>query len=98
MAGAGAPAFAAGAMDQPVKTRQGLVSGTDSEAEGVRVFKGIPFAAAPVGEWRFREAQPPKAWTGVRDGSKWGDTCIQPPARPGRSASTRRSTCRIRRR
>ena len=78
MAGAGAPAFAAGAMDQPVKTRQGLVSGTDSEAEGVRVFKGIPFAAAPVGEWRFREAQPPKAWTGVRDGSKWGDTCIQP--------------------
>lgn len=77
-AGAGAPAFAAGAMDKPVKTKQGLVSGTASEADGVRVFKGIPFAAAPVGALRFREAQPPKAWTGVRDGSHWGDTCIQP--------------------
>jgi para-nitrobenzyl esterase len=72
---AGAPAMAAGeALQGPVKTRQGLVSGTDSEASGVRVFKGIPFAAAPVGALRFREARPPKAWTGVRDGSHWGDT------------------------
>jgi len=74
----GAPAFAAGAMDKPVRTQQGAVSGTAAEVPGVRVFKGIPFAAAPVGALRFREAQPPKPWTGVRDGSKWGDTCIQP--------------------
>jgi len=75
---AGAPALAAGTMDKPVRTQQGAVSGTASEVAGVRVFKGIPFAAAPVGALRFREPQPPKAWTGVRDGSKWGDTCIQP--------------------
>jgi para-nitrobenzyl esterase len=76
--GTGSPALAAGAMDQPVRTQQGQVSGTASEAPGIRVFKGIPFAAAPVGPLRFREAQPPKPWTGVRDGSQWGDTCIQP--------------------
>jgi para-nitrobenzyl esterase len=71
-------AAAGGAMMKPVKTRQGLVQGTAAEAPGVMVFKGIPFAAAPVGPLRFEPAQPPKAWTGVRDGSKWGDTCIQP--------------------
>ena len=77
-----APAFAAGrtsdAMLKPVKTRQGLVQGTAGEQPGVTAFRGIPFAAAPVGELRFREAQAPKPWTGVRDASKWGDTCIQP--------------------
>ena len=78
----GSPAFAADkaadAMLKPVKTRQGLVQGTAGEVAGVTAFRGIPFAAAPVGELRFREAQAPKPWTGVRDASKWGDTCIQP--------------------
>ena len=74
-----APALAAGGgMTGPVKTHQGLVQGTAAEAPGVTVFKGIPFAAPPVGPLRFEPAQPPKAWDGVRDGSKWGDTCIQP--------------------
>ena len=76
----GSPALGAGtaAMLQPVKTQQGQVQGTAGEAPGVTVFRGIPFAAAPVGELRFQPAAPPKAWTGVRDASKWGDTCIQP--------------------
>jgi len=91
----GSPAVAAdavaGAMSQPVKTQQGLVSGTDTEVAGVRVFKGIPFAAAPVGELRFREAQAPKPWEGVRDGSKWGNTCIQPPA-PTRAIGVNQAT------
>jgi para-nitrobenzyl esterase len=76
----GSPALGAGtaAMLQPVRTQQGMVQGTTGEAPGVTVFRGIPFAAAPVGELRFQPAAPPKAWTGVRDASKWGDTCIQP--------------------
>jgi len=83
LAGAAAlagPALAAGpaAMLQPVRTQQGQVMGTAGEAPGVTVFKGIPFAAAPVGALRFQPAAPPKAWTGVRDANKWGDTCIQP--------------------
>lgn len=68
-------------LNRPVQTRQGAINGAPSDrAEGVMAFKGIPFAAPPVGELRFREAQPPVAWKGVRDGSKWGDTCIQSPA------------------
>jgi hypothetical protein len=66
-----------------VHTAQGEVRGA-SAAPGVAVFKGIPFAAAPVGNLRFREAQPPQPWSGVLDGTKWGNTCIQPkaPTRP----------------
>jgi para-nitrobenzyl esterase len=76
---AASPAMAAGGgLAGPVKTQQGLVQGTAAEVPGVTVFKGIPFAAPPVGALRFEPAQPPKAWDGVRDGSKWGDTCIQP--------------------
>ncbi|MGZ5860932.1 MAG: carboxylesterase/lipase family protein [Croceibacterium sp.] len=76
------PALAAGsaggAMLKPVKTQQGMVQGTSGEQPGVTVFRGMPFAAAPVGALRFMPAAAPKAWTGVRDASKWGDTCIQP--------------------
>lgn len=64
----------------PVRTAQGLVQGAPGKVAGVTVFKGIPFAASPVGDLRWREPQPALAWTGVRDATKWGKTCIQPPA------------------
>ena len=67
------------ALGTTVATAQGSVRGAEA-APGVKVFKGIPFAAAPVGALRFREAQPAQPWSGVLDGTKWGNTCIQPPA------------------
>jgi len=47
----------------PVKIEGGLVQGTSDD--GVTVYKGIPFAAPPVGELRWRAPQPPAPWEGV---------------------------------
>jgi para-nitrobenzyl esterase len=63
---------------EPVKTDAGLLAGTSAAAPGVRVFKGIPFAAPPVGELRWRPPQPVAKWTGVRNADKFGDVCVQP--------------------
>ncbi len=46
-------------------------------ADGVAVFKNIPFAQPPVGELRWREPLPAKAWTGVRDATALGPMCNQ---------------------
>ena len=47
------------------KTLNGTVEGV-IESSGVRAFKGIPFAAPPVDQYRWREPQPVKNWQGVR--------------------------------
>jgi len=48
-------------------------------------FKGIPFAAPPVGDLRWRPPQPAKAWTGVRSAAEYGPDCMQKPF-PGDAA------------
>ncbi len=62
----------ANASQQPiiVDTRYGKVKGVESD--GVISFKGIPFAAPPVGELRWRAPQPAQPWQGVRDASEFG--------------------------
>jgi para-nitrobenzyl esterase len=60
-----------------VKTLNGIVEG--SNASGIRIFKGIPFAAPPVGDLRWREPQPVKSWTGVRKADKFGPRAMQRP-------------------
>ncbi|WP_409932539.1 carboxylesterase/lipase family protein [Xanthocytophaga flavus] len=61
-----------------VKTANGLVEGT-TEKSGIRSFKGIPFAAPPVGDLRWREPQPVKNWTGVLKTEKFGPRAMQRP-------------------
>lgn len=67
-------AGAAGA--QTVNAPSGAVRG---QADGdILSFKGIPFAAPPVGEMRWRPPAPAPRWEGVRDATQFGAACIQP--------------------
>jgi len=78
------PVFAAG---QPLKLDSGLISGVAGNDPAVRVYRGIPFAAAPVGDLRWRAPQPVKVWTGVKAADGFGPQCVGrnfgfiPPAR-----------------
>ena len=68
----------AGAADTPVAhTPSGEVAGRVENA--VSVFRGLPYAAAPVGERRWQAPGPAPRWTGRRDGSVSGPACTQVP-------------------
>jgi para-nitrobenzyl esterase len=61
-----------------VKTANGVVEGTGATS-GIRIFRGIPFAASPVGELRWKAPQPAKNWEGVRQAAEFGASCMQRP-------------------
>jgi para-nitrobenzyl esterase len=63
-----------------VETTAGLVAG--AERDGVRVWRGIPFAAPPTGRRRFELPAPPAPWTGVRPALDPGPAPLQPVAAP----------------
>ena len=68
---------AAGAIQQPVKIEGGLVSGIPGKDPSITAFKGIPFAAPPVGELRWRGPKQVVPWQGVRQADKFSASCIQ---------------------
>jgi para-nitrobenzyl esterase len=70
-----APA-ALGSISDPVKINTGLISGVTLKS-GVRVFKGLPFAAPPVGPLRWKEPRPPEPWSGIRKADRFGNVCMQ---------------------
>ena len=69
---------AAAPLTEPVMLDAGLVGNSIESSPGVRAFKGLPFAAPPVGELRWQAPQPVAKWDGVRDASNFGNVCIQP--------------------
>jgi para-nitrobenzyl esterase len=68
-------------MNIAVKTTAGVVAGSEVGG-GIAAFRGVPFAAAPVGALRFRPPQPPESWDGTRDATAFGDVVPQAPS-PG---------------
>jgi len=60
-----------------VKTANGVIEGISDS--GVKIFKGVPFAAPPVDQLRWKEPQPVISWTGVRMADKFGPRPMQSP-------------------
>lgn len=68
--------FGAAAAEAPqVTLLTGVVQGTSSA--GVESFKGIPFAAPPVGQLRWKAPEPAAAWKGVKRAETYGADCMQ---------------------
>jgi len=69
----------------PTEDKSLIVNSAGGQLRGVArpnggaEFLGIPFAQPPVGDLRWREPLPLKPWTGVRDATKFGAPCVQPP-------------------
>ena len=61
-----------------VRVEQGVLAGAADG--GVESYKGVPFAAPPVGPLRWRAPRPPERWQGARPAADYGTICIQPPA------------------
>ena len=72
---AAAASPAPGSASPVVRTDDGLVRGATTA--GVSSFLGLPYAASPTGNLRWRPPQPAAAWSGVRDGTQFGPSCPQ---------------------
>lgn len=89
------------AIPEPVRVESGLVTGVPGLIPEVRVYKGIPFAAPPTGELRWRAPQPPASWQGVRAADTFSANCMQraegggafPPYGGDRSATRMSEDC-----
>ena len=65
-------------ISEAVQIDSGALSGVTSSDGSCRIFRGIPFAAPPVGELRWRAPQPVLPWRGTRPADRFGSACIQP--------------------
>lgn len=66
-----------------VRVEGGKVKGVETTLEGVYVYKGIPYAAAPVGELRWKAPQPVTPWKGVKLADTFGAPSLQEKHQPG---------------
>src|SRR3954454_6516136 len=64
------------AADQ-VRVESGTLEGSTSSDSRIRIYKGIPFAAPPVGKLRWQAPQPMTPWTGTRKATEFGARCAQ---------------------
>jgi para-nitrobenzyl esterase len=67
----------AAAIPQPVKVEGGQMAGLPGRDPSITVFKGVPFAAPPVGDLRWHAPKALVAWQGVKKADRFGASCIQ---------------------
>ncbi len=84
--GAMAATMAAAKAD-PIRVSGGLVAGA-ALPDGVRAYKGIPYAKPPVGDLRWRPPEPVQPWSGTRAADKFSAICMQPDPLGGHSFFT----------
>jgi para-nitrobenzyl esterase len=65
------------AINQPVKVEGGKISGAPGKDASIMAFKGIPYAAPPVGDLRWRAPKAVAPWEGIRKADEFGNSCIQ---------------------
>jgi para-nitrobenzyl esterase len=63
----------------PIRLSTGLISGGPGDNPTVRVYKGIPYAAPPIGDRRWKSPQAPSSWTGTRESTQFSAPCMQVP-------------------
>lgn len=66
------------ALARQVRIDGGLIAGTASSDGAIHIYKGVPYAAAPIGHLRWRPPQQVSAWDGVRKADHYSPTCMQP--------------------
>jgi len=64
--------------EKPVRVENGLLLGVPGEDESITVFKGVPYAAPPVGDLRWKAPQRHPDWDGVRKADKFAPVAFQP--------------------
>jgi para-nitrobenzyl esterase len=69
-------------QQDPIQIQSGRVRGTISKTGNIRIYKGIPFAAPPVGDLRWKAPQPAEPWNDVRTCDAFGPSPVQPPPAP----------------
>lgn len=60
-----------------VRVEQGILSGIPGADPSIRIYKGVPFAAPPTGDLRWKAPQPPESWTGIRGAGTFSPACTQ---------------------
>jgi para-nitrobenzyl esterase len=70
---------ATAALTDPIKIDTGYISGTliGDIGKEVRIYRGIPYAAPPVGDLRWKPPQPAAPWQGIRESTAFGNPCPQ---------------------
>ena len=64
-------------LQDPIRVDGGLVAGVQAPDAPVRSYKGIPFAAPPVGDLRWKPPAPVIPWEGVKQADSFSDACVQ---------------------